>query len=412
MRIMVLSTLYPPNLMGGAEKSVALIAGGLAALGHEVSVLTLHSHSSSTDTVQDNVTVLRRPLRNLYWPFDAERRHGKLAKMTFHLVDSLNVLMTHTIAEALAKYKPEVVLTNQLSCFSTLSWKTIHDSGAAILHTFRDFYLLCPKSKMFRDGKPCLTQCMDCRILAYPRKRMSQYVDGVTGVSQYMISRHAEHGLFQNALILPSILSAVRTPGAPSERLASPPEPVRHFGYIGRLEQEKGIDLLLDGLLTVTPERWKLSIAGTGSIAYMKHLRERCAGLPVTFLGFVPDSEFYNSVDVVVVPSIWAEPLPRTVLEAFGYGLTVIASDRGGIPEVLRDGETGYLIDLKEPKQMADAISRAIANPLEGRAYGETGRRMVVSRTASTVAKDYETAALQTIEHTRSRVPQIQRNSA
>jgi len=404
---MVLSTLYPPNLLGGAEKSVALIAGGLAERGHEVSVLTLHDDPHSTDTVQDDVTVLRRPLHNLYWPFNAEQRHGVLARVTFHVVDSLNVMMTQTIAQALEQYKPEVVLTNQLACFSTLSWKTIHDAGAAILHTFRDFYLLCPKSKMFRNDKPCLTQCLDCRILAYPRKRMSRYVDGITGVSQYMINRHAEHGLFQNALFLPSILSAVRTLPAPSARLASPPGPVRHFGYIGRLEREKGIDLLLDGLLTVAPDQWKLSIAGTGSISYMKHLRERCAWLPVEFLGFVPDTDFYNSVDVVVVPSIWAEPLPRTVLEAFGYGLTVIASDRGGIPEVLHHEETGYLIDLNDPKQMASAIARVIANPLEGRTYGERGRRMVVSRTASTVAKDYETAAEQTIEHTRRRVAVI-----
>jgi glycosyltransferase involved in cell wall biosynthesis len=414
MKIMVLSTLYPPNLLGGAEKSVALIAGGLAARGHEVSVLTLHDKPTATETIQDGVTVLRRPSRNLYWPFPSDDRRSTLAKMTFHVMDSLNVLMARTVGEAMRRYRPEIVLSNQLSCFSTLSWKAIHDAGVATLHTFRDFYLLCPKSKMFRDGKPCVGQCGDCRVLAYPRKRMSHYVDGVTGVSQYMIDEHEAYGLFQNALFLPSILSAVKVPADLSARSLAAPETVRHFGYIGRVEPEKGIDLLLDGLMEMPPGQWKLSIAGSGSEAYLDHLRARCTGLPVEFLGFVPDTEFYASVDVVVAPSIWAEPLPRTVLEAFGHGLTVIASDRGGIPEVLKPGETGYLIDLDKPQEMAAAVARAVSHPLEGRGFGRAGRQIVMARTEATVAEDYEAASQKVIEHAKARrtSPNLQLRSA
>ena len=403
MKIMMLSTLYPPQFLGGAEKSVTLIANGLVARGHEVTALTLHNKTTETDTLQDGVLVLRRPLRNLYWPFPSDDRRSTLAKMTFHMMDSLNVLMARTVGEAMRRYQPDIVLSNQLACFSALSWKAIHESGAAILHTFRDFYLLCPKSKMFRDGKPCMTQCGDCRVLAYPRKWMSHHVDGVTGVSQYMIDKHAAYGLFQNALFLPSILSAVRVPPIASSRALAAPAAVRNFGYIGRVEQEKGIDLLLDGLLTLPTGQWKLLIAGTGPEAYMDHLRNRCAGLPVEFLGFVPDTQFYSAVDVVVVPSIWAEPLPRTVLEGFGHGLTVIASDRGGIPEVLKNGETGYLVDLDKPEEMASTLARAVSHPLEGRNFGETGRQVVLQRTEATVASDYEAASLKVIEHAKSR---------
>ena len=404
MKIMVLSTLYPPDLLGGAEKSVALIAAGLAALGHDVSVLTLHNASTSTETVQDGVTVLHRPLRNLYWPFTRGERHGAFARMTFHLVDSVNVMMARTVGEAVRRYRPDIVLSNQLSCFSTLSWKAIHEAGIPILHSFRDFYLLCPKTTMFRNGKRCERQCADCSVLAYPRRRMSHYVNAVTGVSQFMIDRHREFGLFDNALFLPSILSAVRTPASLSARRLAAPDAVRHFGYIGRVEEEKGIDLLLDGLMALPPDRWKLSIAGAGSAAYREHLLKRCAGLPVQFLGFVPDTVFYASVDVVIVPSIWEEPLPRTVLEAFAHGLTVIASTRGGIPEVVRAGETGYLVDLDKPEQMVAAITRAVDEPMEGRILGENGRQIVLARTEAVVAEEYE-AAIHRVLANVGRVP-------
>jgi glycosyltransferase involved in cell wall biosynthesis len=401
MKIMVLSALYPPNSPGGAEKSVALIAEGLAAGGHDVSVVTLHDESTETETIEEGVTVLRRPLRNLYWPFSPEDRRSVPARMTFHLMDTLNLPMARTVSELVRRRQPEIVLSNQIVCFSTLSWKAIREAGVPILHSLRDFYVLCPNSKMFRNDKPCNKQCADCRVLAYPRKRMSRHVDGITGVSQYMIDRHRACGLFPSALYLPPILSAVTATAVVSARLTAAPEPVRHFGYIGRVTPEKGIDRLLDGLLSLPPERWKLLIAGTGPDTYLEHLRKRCAGLPVGFLGFVPDSRFYSAVDVVVVPSIWEEPQPRAVLEAFGRGLTVIASARGGIPEIVRPGETGYLVDLDNPQEMAAAIARTADQPMEGRAYGEAGRRMVVARTRARVAEDYENASRQVIEHAR-----------
>ncbi len=398
MKIMVISTLYPPNLLGGAEKSVALISEGLAARGHQVAILTLHDQSVETDTVERGVMVHRRRLRNFYWPYPSDDGRAVLPRIAFHMLDSLNVFMARTVGETLRRHRCDIVLSNQLSSFSVLAWRSAHQAGIPILHSLRDFYLLCPKSTMFREGKPCARQCLDCRVFAYPRKAMSQYVNGVTGVSQYMIDRHRTAGLFRNALSLPSILSAVRVPASVSPRLSAAPEPVRHFGFIGRIQPEKGLDLLLDGLLTLPRDCWRLLIAGHCCPAYLAHLQRRCADLPVSFLGFVPDTDFYAAVDVVVVPSIWEEPQPRTVLEAFAHGLTVIASARGGIPELVKHGHNGYLVDLDHPEELAHALSRAVYHPMEGRAYGENGRRSVAVRTEATLARDYELACRQVIE--------------
>ena len=334
---------------------------------------------------------------NIYWPWRVEERHDAVSRTLFHVTDSLNLLMAGAVKEAVRRFSPQLVLSNQMSCFSALSWRTLRLAGVPALHSLRDFYLLCPRTTMFRDDRRCVTQCASCNVLAYPRKLMSQHVAGLTGVSEFMIDYHRRRGLFEKALVLPAILSAVRPPASVPARLTAPPEGIRHFGYIGRVEPEKGLDLLLDGLLTLPAGSWRLSIAGTGSVVYREALQARCAGLPVEFLGFVPAETFYSVVDVVVIPSIWEEPLPRAALEAFSYGLTVIASDRGGIPDVVRPGATGYLVDLDEPAQMAAAMLRATQVPEEGRGFGARGRDLVVSRTQAVVAADYEAASEQVI---------------
>jgi glycosyltransferase involved in cell wall biosynthesis len=385
VKILVLTSLYPPYNMGGAEKSVSLIARGLVRRGHQ------------RQDVLDGVRVTYLPLLNVYWPFVEGVQHSKVAKLTFHTIDTLNVGMAAAVGRIVAAERPDVVLSNNVVFLSTLVWRTIHKAGIPLLHTFRDFYLLCPTSLMFRNGKPCAGQCLDCRPFAWPRRVMSRYVDGITGVSQFMIDRHLRFGLFPNALVLPPILSAVDVPPElPAREAVAPGVPMR-FGYIGRVSPDKGVDLLLDGLQTADPRRWSLKIAGRGSSDYIAHLRQRCADLPVDIMGFTPSADLYRVVDVVAVPSIWEEPLPRTLLEAFAYGLPVLGSTRGGIPEVLKSGETGYLVDLDKPGDMAAAIARIIDNRDEAHAFGQAGRMLVSTRTDDAVAADYEASALKVL---------------
>lgn len=78
------------------------------------------------------------------------------------------------------------------------------------------------------------------------------------------------------------------------------------------------------------------------------------AGREIDFMGFVAPDEFYSRVDVVVVPSLWAEPLPRAVLEAFSYGRPVIASERGGIPEAVGTAGGGWLFN---PDSVDDLVA-------------------------------------------------------
>jgi glycosyltransferase involved in cell wall biosynthesis len=82
---------------------------------------------------------------------------------------------------------------------------------------------------------------------------------------------------------------------------------------------------------------------------YERRVRQAAAGMPVEFAGWVTDVyAAMSNLDLLLVPSVWPEPNPRVVLEAFAAGLPVIAFHAGGLPEIVEDGRTGFLCENVE----------------------------------------------------------------
>ena len=88
------------------------------------------------------------------------------------------------------------------------------------------------------------------------------------------------------------------------------------FGFIGRIEPEKGIEILLQATRYLSQPGWRVKIAGKGTDDYVSYLRAKYADERIEWLGFTTASEFYPNVDVVVIPSQWDEPLGMYVSRA------------------------------------------------------------------------------------------------
>ena len=125
------------------------------------------------------------------------------------------------------------------------------------------------------------------------------------------------------------------------------------FGFIGALAPYKGIEWLIDQFDNSMGE---LLVAGSGSAPYVDRLKALAAGKAITFLGYQPSAEFFPRIDVGLVPSLWNDTLPGAAIEAGAHGRPVIASRNGGIPEIIRDGVSGLLIDANEPNSLGDAM--------------------------------------------------------
>ena len=163
--------------------------------------------------------------------------------------------------------------------------------------------------------------------------------------------------------------------------------------FVGRLVEQKGPHLLLrafryasaacpDALLVFVGAPW---YGRENESPFVNLLRDEARKVAdrVRFTGYVDQAEmprYYQLADIVAVPSIWDDPSPFVAYEAQAMGKPVIASARGGIPEIVADRITGRCIDVFNVPLFAQVLSEWLTNPVEAGAVGRNGRRRVTER--------------------------------
>lgn len=197
-------------------------------------------------------------------------------------------------------------------------------------------------------------------------------VDRLIAPSHYLAQRYVEHGIpWEKLTVLPNGVDLERFTAHRMEHA------VFTLGFIGYLGAHKGLEFLLRALLLMHEiDKVRLLIVGDGEEA--DRLRALCQDLSldghVTFYGRVENQHIpgiYEQLDVLVVPSIWPENNPVTIIEAMASGIPVIASNIGGIGELVEEGSTGFLVPPRDSAALAERIMRFLAHPELRREMGE-----------------------------------------
>ena len=364
MKILFLNLFDDPAEGGGAEMTLHHLTQGLLRRGLEPVMLSIGAESGLHRADRNGVRIWRAGLRNLYRP-DLKRRQHPAARTAWHLLDSYNAPMQPLLRRVLETERPDVVSIHNLPGWSAAAWKTITDMRIPSVQVLHDAYTLCPKTTMYRAGQGnCLGQCASCRLLRLPHRKLSRKVSAVVGVSHYILDRHLRAGYFAGVPIQQAIHNArdaseLGVPAAPVHTTG----PELRIGFIGRLDPTKGIEPLLEAFDAAHLPNAELWIAGNGKADYEQPLRANHAGKRVRFLGRVAPRDFYPAVDIVVVPSLWHEPLGMVVAEALAFGKPVIGSRRGGIPEMIRGGENGLLFEPDRPEELVAALRQLGSDP-------------------------------------------------
>jgi glycosyltransferase involved in cell wall biosynthesis len=167
---------------------------------------------------------------------------------------------------------------------------------------------------------------------------------------------------------LPSAVGAVKQSGAPIVL------------YVGKVSRGKGAELLaaVQRRLRERLPRAKLVIAG--NIEDGRWGFDPDATLALGFQDAPALAALYQACDVVVLPSIWPEPLGWATLDAGWHAKPIVASRVGGIPEGVIDGETGILVDKLDVGGMCEALERLLRDPSQRREMGARARRFVLQR--------------------------------
>ncbi|MFL5221254.1 MAG: glycosyltransferase family 4 protein [Microvirga sp.] len=397
MRILLANTGHPSAIKGGAEAAVLDLAHALARRGHSVALVVHHGGRELTLDEDAGVRVYALPNRNLYFAFDGTKRPAPL-RLAWHALDSANPLMAAAFGEVLEREKPDVVNTHVLAGLSQLVWREAHRRAIPIVHYLHEYGAMCPRGSGFRDGRLCTSPCLPCGVLTVPRKRLSRLVDTIVGVSRFTLERHLAWGFFPNAAraVIPNIFTGL----AFTPRTVLADAPLR-LGYFGRLIPDKGAHLLLEALERLPPEGWTLDVAGTGADAYMTALKAR-APANVRFLGWTAAADFFAGIDALVVPSLWPDPQPRVVFEAYMHGVPVIGARAGGIPEQIDENRTGWLFKAGSAADLAgvlgDLITERRDRALDRQAFADRLDTLNPCR----VATLYEDAYADAIDRRRS----------
>jgi glycosyltransferase involved in cell wall biosynthesis len=226
------------------------------------------------------------------------------------------------------------------------------------------------------------------------------------------LGRMTDGLIFESAYAARTFASQVGAPCCPARIIhngitqaelepVTPAPDAADFVFVGELRQLKGVDLLLAAVARIRKERsCRLVIVGAGPEAATFQAEARALGLEphVTFAGALPAREAFRLGRALVMPSR-AESLPYVALEAAGAGLPLIATEVGGVPEIVAGTDT-RLVPPNDSAALAEAMREVLADPVAAaaradRLRAETGRRFSVSAMVDAVMAFYGEAASQ-----------------
>jgi len=355
MKVMIINSLYYPNIIGGAEKSTQIIAEKLKKFDIEPVVVTV-SDKEKIEFI-NGVKVYYVYHSNIYWSYYSKTKKAAL-KIFWHLVSMYNFPVLRKVNEIIKRENPDVVNTNNLSEFSVGIWRIIKKKKIPLVHTLRDYSLLCPRATLFRRQDVCRRKNLICMLMLYFKRLFSKYPDAVVGNSRFVINEHLNSGFFKNSkkyIIYNSLESGkIKTDIKRSNSLS--------FGYIGHLSYHKGIEFLLKVFKKSSIA--DLHVFGRGITSdYENYLKDEYKSKEIFFHGFVKTEEAFKIIDVLIVPSLCYDSLPRVIYEAYSFGIPVIGSNRGGTPEIIDIGKTGFVFNPELKEGLLDKIKIFIKNP-------------------------------------------------
>ncbi|WP_183568336.1 glycosyltransferase family 4 protein [Mucilaginibacter sp. SP1R1] len=351
-RILVINSLYSPHIGGGAEIISKIQVEGLQAHGFHVAVLATGPDQGLHEEVIDNVKVYRAGLKNLYWHFN-DRKPGKLIRLGWHLNDRYNSGMRKHVREVIERERPDVVICHNLAGWSISAWDEISSKNIPIIQVLHDLYLACSNFTMFKNGHACEKQCATCKVLRSKHSIASNKVTAVVGVSNFILNKLTGMGYFAKSAKY-AIHNAREIPDTGLKEPVTGKQPLK-FGYIGTLAAVKGVEWLIEEFQALDIDA-TLTIAGKGKDDYEAHLKSIAHSDKIKFIGYANSKDFYTSIDVSVIPSLWPDTFPGVAFEASAYHVPAIATKIGGLPEIIKDGENGILCDPTDRTSLKEAI--------------------------------------------------------
>ncbi len=392
MKILLVNKFYYPK--DGVSNYLLGLEAKLKELGHEVSIFAMDNPKNiPCDSQKYFVSYLSfdqkgiintwRSFARIFYSFEAKRKFSALVR----------------------DFQPDIIHIHNIYHQISPSILSVakREKIPVVMH-LHDYKLICPNYKLFTEGAIC-RRCQGGKYYncLLHKCLKNSYLKSLGGTLE-MYFHHQIWGIYEssvNLFIAPSrfMKKTCEEFGWPENKIVwlhnffndqninfeklSETKNENYLLYFGRLAEEKGVNVLLQAL---TKTNDKLKIAGEGpEEAKLKNLvTELDLKDRVEFLGFKTGAELETLIggaSAIIIPSIWYENMPLNMLEAMAKQKIVIASDIGGMPEIINDGQNGLLFAPGNASDLAAKIK--LLAGLDSQALGQAARETVKNLTAA-----------------------------
>ena len=376
MRVLFITNTFPPAInAGGAEIASYHTCQELLRRGIDCSILFVNNRMP--EAMDTWYTLDSLPVHRIN--FYTRRQRA--------ITDVFDRRIYRAVRRELRQLKPDLIHVSNVSGATLSPFVAGRTLGVPIVSTLHDLWLLCPNNMMLRaDGSLCdprrgHRQCYRrydfWGDVPYRRSVFAALTANVRlfiSPSQALIDRHAEAGYARRRFRLVRNAVAAHPPAEPRHpgiiQMMSTAHRYQNILYVGGGVEIKGILTLVKAmpLLARHVDRLRMLVAGGGEAPFLEQLG---AYAPlVQLLGRVPFDEMqplYGVSDLTLIPSIWHENSPMVIYQSYQAGVPVAASAIGGIPELIREGETGYLSRAGDAVALAEKIILHFARPADQR---------------------------------------------
>jgi len=415
MRILQVSHYFLPKHKAGVETYTYNLSKELQKK-HDIWIYTREDDHFDKDfhEAEDSYDGLKikRIYYNIPLTFDTAYKNEAIDKHFFVFLD---------------KIKPDVVHFQHLERLSVNLIRIVKAKNIPVILTLHDYWFICPQIQLLRDdGKPCcppygVKKCIYCVNVAsgMVQTRIRNEIESKFGFSaavlrfigtkfKWFALRGAARSMnrlwgndscaiLERKNLMRQMLNEADVIISPSKFLrkkfidfAMPSEDIIYlkygvnkkflskfkkgalerirFGYVGTIIRHKGVRLLMDAFNKIKNEKVELNIFGEGYDSYFQKIMVKIKkDERIKYMGpfeYKNAVEVYSQIDVLVVPSIWYENAPLVIQEAFCTKTPVIASDIGGIPELVVNMRNGLLFKNGDVKSLLSQMCKVIDNPL------------------------------------------------
>lgn len=384
MRVLLVNKFHYRK--GGAETYYLEVGAALERMGHQVAYFSMR-HPQNLPCAQERYFVTQREYNDVSNPLKA-------------VADGLALVYSPEARrsfQALCEdFRPDIVHLNNVHrqiTLSILDAPYLTEHGVPVVYTAHDYVTVCPGYLMLDgEGRVCdrcledgrFRHCIENRCVkassaksalaaleaSFNRARgVNGRIDRAIAPSRFMAGKLAEGGwpsekvtVLQN-FASGEILARARSAGSDRTDRERP-----YLLYFGRISKEKGVDVLLDAFLAAASSLpgWRLVVAGDGPELGALRSVASSAGVShlVEFVGYQTGEGLQRYVErasLAIASSRCRENMPFSVIEAFAAGTPVVGTRIGGIPELVSEGETGFVCEPGDAGSLAEAILRGTA---------------------------------------------------